>query len=142
MSDHKPPQFPYVAALLCVGCIGAAVWTWMRYSYAWDVTPSEVPAVSSVRPAHLLSSLSLALPTCQESAYSCMSSSRATRANAQRSEHQEVTKMPTGQELAIITNHMRILTRCGQLEECIQMQYAYEGQRPARQRRGPKAASG
>ena len=34
----KPPRFPYVAALLCVACLGAAAWTWMRYSYCWDVT--------------------------------------------------------------------------------------------------------
>ena len=27
----KQPRFPYVAALLCVACVGAAVWTWMRY---------------------------------------------------------------------------------------------------------------
>jgi len=37
----KPPRFPYVAALLCTACVGAAVWTWMRYSYAWDATPSD-----------------------------------------------------------------------------------------------------
>ena len=26
----RPPRFPYVAALLCAACIGAAAWTWMR----------------------------------------------------------------------------------------------------------------
>ncbi len=36
--DRKPPRFPYVAALLCAACIGAAAWTWMRYSYCWDIT--------------------------------------------------------------------------------------------------------
>ncbi len=44
MSDDpaKPhARFPYVAALLCAACIGAAVWTWMRYSYAWEVTPEQ-----------------------------------------------------------------------------------------------------
>ena len=40
----KPPRFPYVAALLCAACVGAAGWTWMRYSYAWDVTPRELLA--------------------------------------------------------------------------------------------------
>ncbi len=37
MSDDpaKPPRFPYVTALLCAACVTAAVWTWMRYSYAW-----------------------------------------------------------------------------------------------------------
>ncbi len=41
MSDDpaKPPRFPYVAALLCAACVGAAAWTWMRYSYCWDVEP-------------------------------------------------------------------------------------------------------
>ncbi len=34
----KPPRFPYVGALLCAACLGVAVWTWMRYSYSWDVT--------------------------------------------------------------------------------------------------------
>ncbi len=43
MSDDpaKPPRFPYIAALLCTACLGAAVWTWMRYSYAWEVTPDQ-----------------------------------------------------------------------------------------------------
>ncbi len=35
----KPPRFPYVAALLCAGCLGTAAWTWMRYSYCWAVDP-------------------------------------------------------------------------------------------------------
>ena len=35
----RPPRFPYVGALLCAACLGAAAWTWMRCSYAWDVTP-------------------------------------------------------------------------------------------------------
>jgi hypothetical protein len=38
----KSPRFPFVAALLCAACLGAAVWTWMIYSYAWDVTPANV----------------------------------------------------------------------------------------------------
>ena len=38
MSDRRPPRFPYVAALLCAACLGAAAWTWMRYSYCWDIT--------------------------------------------------------------------------------------------------------
>ncbi len=37
-----PPRFPYAAMLLCAACVGAAVWTWMHYSYAWDVTPNEL----------------------------------------------------------------------------------------------------
>ncbi len=43
MSDDpgRPPRFPYVAALLCAGCVGAAGWTWMRYSYVWRVGPGD-----------------------------------------------------------------------------------------------------
>ncbi len=37
----RPPRFPYIAALLCAACLGAAGWTWMRYSYAWDMTPGD-----------------------------------------------------------------------------------------------------
>jgi hypothetical protein len=36
------PRFPWVAALLCAASLGAAGWTWMRYSYAWDVTPKNL----------------------------------------------------------------------------------------------------
>ncbi|MHC4505433.1 MAG: hypothetical protein ACYTFI_19185 [Planctomycetota bacterium] len=36
----RPPRFPYVGALLCAACVGAAVWTWMSYAYVWDVTPA------------------------------------------------------------------------------------------------------
>ena len=41
-SDRRPPRFPYVAALLCAACVGAAAWTWMRYSHCWDVTVEEL----------------------------------------------------------------------------------------------------
>jgi len=44
---RKLPRFPYVAALLCAACVGAAGWTWMRYSHVWDVTVAhltEAPA--------------------------------------------------------------------------------------------------
>jgi hypothetical protein len=44
----RPPRFPSIAALLCVACVGAAAWTWMRYSYAWDVTPGDVAAAGGV----------------------------------------------------------------------------------------------
>ena len=38
-ADRSPfRRFPYGPALLCVGCLSMAVWTWMRYSYAWDLT--------------------------------------------------------------------------------------------------------
>ena len=37
----KPPRFPFVVALLCAACVGAAAWTWMRYSYCHSVIPEE-----------------------------------------------------------------------------------------------------
>ncbi len=39
----KPPRFPYIAALLCVACLGAAGWTWTRYSYCWLLPTSCLP---------------------------------------------------------------------------------------------------
>ncbi len=41
------PRFPYIAALLCAACVGAAAWTWMRYSYCWDVIPHDWPGDAS-----------------------------------------------------------------------------------------------
>ena len=35
------PRFPWVALALCVLSMGAAGWTWLGWSYAWDVTPSD-----------------------------------------------------------------------------------------------------
>ncbi len=35
------PRFPFVAAALCGTCVGAAVWLFFEYSYAWDVTPHD-----------------------------------------------------------------------------------------------------
>jgi hypothetical protein len=46
VNDRKPPRFPYVAALLCAACLGAAAWTWMRYSWAWDVVPTELAQIA------------------------------------------------------------------------------------------------
>ncbi len=45
----KPPRFPYIAALLCAACLGAAVWTWMRYSYAWPMDFRELPSYKVFR---------------------------------------------------------------------------------------------
>ncbi len=42
MSDLKAPRFPYIAALLCAACLGAAAWTWMRYSYCWEIAPEDI----------------------------------------------------------------------------------------------------
>ncbi len=36
------PRFPWPVAILCAVCVGAAAWTWMRYSYCWEVTPNEL----------------------------------------------------------------------------------------------------
>ena len=45
----KPPRFPYVGALLCAACLGAAVWTWMTYSYVLEVTPEDIVAAGGAR---------------------------------------------------------------------------------------------
>ena len=41
-SKRQPPRFPFVAALLCGACVGAAAWTWMRYSWLWEVTSEHL----------------------------------------------------------------------------------------------------
>jgi len=38
----KPPCFPCVGAVLCAACVGAAGWTWMRYSFCWAATPEAL----------------------------------------------------------------------------------------------------
>jgi hypothetical protein len=42
VSDPEPPRFPYVAALLCAACLGAAGCLWLKYSYCWDVTARDL----------------------------------------------------------------------------------------------------
>ncbi len=39
---RRAPRFPVVAAALCAACVGAAAWTWMRYSYRWDCTVEDI----------------------------------------------------------------------------------------------------
>lgn len=34
-------RFPYAAAAFSCACVAAAVWTFMLFSYAWTVTPSD-----------------------------------------------------------------------------------------------------
>lgn len=43
MSKNKLSHFPWPAAFLCAACVGAAVWTWMEYSYLWKLAP-EMPS--------------------------------------------------------------------------------------------------
>ncbi len=38
----RRPRFPWLGALLCAAAVGAAAWMWMRYSYRWDATPSDI----------------------------------------------------------------------------------------------------
>ncbi len=38
----RPPRFPYVAALLCAVCLGAAAYLWMRYSWVWGLSSTDV----------------------------------------------------------------------------------------------------
>ena len=42
MTETSPfRRFPLVQLVFCVACLTMTVWTWMRYSYAWEVTPSQ-----------------------------------------------------------------------------------------------------
>ncbi len=50
IGEGKPPKFPYVAAALCAACVGAAAWTWMRYSYCWSATVRDVQCAFLGRP--------------------------------------------------------------------------------------------
>ena len=38
----RRPRFPWVALALCLASVGAAAWTWMRYSFAWDTTLADI----------------------------------------------------------------------------------------------------
>ncbi len=44
----RPPRFPYVGALLCAACLGAAAWLPLRY---WTVLDVTVPELSAPHPA-------------------------------------------------------------------------------------------
>lgn len=35
------PRIPWLAALLCAASLVAAAWTWMRYSYAWEIAAED-----------------------------------------------------------------------------------------------------
>ena len=40
-SSHA--RFPWAPALLCAACLGMSAWTWMRYSYCWDISVRDLP---------------------------------------------------------------------------------------------------
>jgi hypothetical protein len=42
MNGSRRPRFPFVGALLCAACLAAAAWTWMMYSYCWNVSLKDV----------------------------------------------------------------------------------------------------
>ncbi len=46
MTEPEPTpvfrRFPYVQLGFCLACLSMAGWTWMRYSYAWDMVPSHL----------------------------------------------------------------------------------------------------
>ena len=44
MSDPAPSpfrRFPWLQLAFCIACLAMTAWTWMRYSYAWEVTPED-----------------------------------------------------------------------------------------------------
>ena len=45
MTDTSPSpfrRFPWVQLGFCLACLSMSAWTWMRYSFAWSVTPSDI----------------------------------------------------------------------------------------------------
>jgi len=45
MNDASPSpfrRFPWVQLAFCLACLTMTAWTWMRYSYAWEVTPGAL----------------------------------------------------------------------------------------------------
>jgi len=42
MTEAEPTpslhRFPWVQLAFCLACLAMAVWTWMRYSYAWSIS--------------------------------------------------------------------------------------------------------
>ncbi|MHC4247894.1 MAG: hypothetical protein ACYS9X_02075 [Planctomycetota bacterium] len=44
-TDRGPfRRFPWVQLLFCLACLAMAAWTWMRYTYCWDVTVEQLLA--------------------------------------------------------------------------------------------------
>jgi len=42
-TDRSPfRKFPWVQLAFCLACLTMTAWTWIRYSYAWDVTPDDL----------------------------------------------------------------------------------------------------
>ncbi|MHC4253685.1 MAG: hypothetical protein ACYS9X_31605 [Planctomycetota bacterium] len=35
-------RFPYVQLAFCVACLSMTAWTWMRFSYCWDMTLAQL----------------------------------------------------------------------------------------------------
>jgi hypothetical protein len=38
----KSTRFPFIAAAVCLVCLGVTGWTWMRYSYCWDMALAQL----------------------------------------------------------------------------------------------------
>jgi len=42
-ADRSPfRRFPHVQLAFCIACLTMTAWTWMRYSYAWEMTLNEL----------------------------------------------------------------------------------------------------
>jgi hypothetical protein len=35
-------RFPWIQFVFCLACLSMTAWAWMRYSYAWDMTPDDM----------------------------------------------------------------------------------------------------
>jgi hypothetical protein len=42
-TDRGPfRRFPWIQLAFCIACLAMTGWTWMQYSYAWKVTPTDL----------------------------------------------------------------------------------------------------
>jgi len=44
---EKQKGFPWVVAAILAVCTAVCAWTWLRYSYAWELDRSEMPTTAS-----------------------------------------------------------------------------------------------
>ncbi len=49
MTEPEPTpvfrRFPWIQLVFCLACLSMTAWTWMRYSYCWDVAVRDLPVL-------------------------------------------------------------------------------------------------
>jgi hypothetical protein len=55
-SDATPAfrRFPWIQLVFCIACLSMTGWTWMRYSYAWELTSADLRVEDVDAEAHRL----------------------------------------------------------------------------------------